>query len=74
MFKVYSYVQDGGDGSASIQWTNDPDYLEKHDDDEGLYMNEGDFSDVLTFESEEAAKAVGLSWNNDLNNPEEDDE
>lgn len=58
MFKVYGYISDGGDGSASLHWTADPDSVDL--DDEQCYMNEGDWAEVLTFESEAAAKAAGI--------------
>lgn len=47
--KVYVFTRDQGDGSSSVGYTRDPEYLDKHqDDDESLSMNEG-FSDVLEF-------------------------
>lgn len=60
-FTLYGYISDGGDGSASLHWTSNPDSVDL-DDDEWLFLNEGNWAEILTFESEEAAKAVGLIW------------
>lgn len=47
--KVYVFTRDNGDGSSSVGYTRDPDYLNKHqEDDDSLGMNEG-FCDTLNF-------------------------
>jgi len=58
--KVYGYVSDGGDGSYSICWFDEPlenytDYVDGLSDGDGLSYRE-----VLTFESIEAANAAGI--------------
>ena len=60
--KVYGYVYDGGDGSYSICWFDEPlenytDYIEYLSDGDGL-----SYRAVLTFESVEVAKAAGISY------------
>ena len=62
MFKVYGYISDGGDGSACLLWTSNPDSVDL-DEDERYYLNEGCWAEVLEFPNAEAAKACGLNWN-----------
>ncbi|CCE60789.1 hypothetical protein tf_34 [Pseudomonas phage tf] len=62
-FTLYGYLSDNGDGSASLHWTSNPDSVDL--DDEQYYMCEGDWVEVLTFDSPEAARACGLSWSDE---------
>ena len=63
MYKVYGYLSDNGDGSVSLHWTDDPDSVDL--DDEQYYPGEGDWSEVLTFDSPEQAKACGITLSED---------
>ena len=75
--KVYCYVQDGGDGSYSLLWFKreldggENDYIEYLSDGDGLGPKL-----VLTFESYEAAQAVGIRFSapEDYEGQEEDEE
>lgn len=63
MYKVYGYISDGGDGSAALCWTDDPNSVDL--DDEEYYANEGSWAEVLTFDSPEQAKACGITLSED---------
>lgn len=62
MYKVYFFTVDGGDGSASVDYTDDPEYLDRmtEEDPESYGANEG-YALVLSFPNQEAARAAGLA-------------
>lgn len=64
MQKVYVFVSDGGDGSASVCFTQDPNLLSilEEEDPESFGLNEGGYSDVLTFPADLDLKAAGFAF------------
>ncbi|AGH62723.1 hypothetical protein B5P22_30950 [Pseudomonas tolaasii] len=62
MYKVYFFTVDGGDGSSSVDVTDDPDFLAsaEEEDPEAYGGNEGSYSIILTFPNKEAAIAAGV--------------
>lgn len=62
--KVYAFVADGGDGSASVGYTRDPNLLERleEEDPETYGQNEGNYSDVFVFPASFDLKAAGFCF------------
>lgn len=62
--KVYVFIVDGGDGSASVQYTRDPDFLDRmwDEDPESYGLNEGGYSDILEFPDDLDLEECGFSF------------
>ena len=62
--KVYVFVVDGGDGSASTCYTKDPLLLKRLEEEDPEYygLNEGTYSDVFTFPEGLDLDACGFNF------------
>lgn len=56
---VYVFTRDCGDGTSTVGYTLNGDYLDENQNDDDLMMNEG-FSDVLEFPDDLDLHACGI--------------
>lgn len=58
---VYVFTRDLGDGSNTVGYTRNPEYLDENQNDDDLAMNEG-FADTLHFPDDLDLASCGFSF------------